>query len=438
MKILLAYYSRTDNTQKLAEKVKEEFEQRGHQVDVEEVRPVKEHSFWGWWHLRYFLRDYDIHPPIIKDASKYDIVCIGSPNWTRLSLPMVKYLKQLTGLTHKSVGLFSTTALWPPIEWYFFSAYLLDLTFNNLVESKKGRVIDSMMLSGWFKRWGVESQYGRNQIKEFCGRMETPIASFKKYILKQKEIEEARSIIVVFTIVLLFSLALQTITAGLGFAIFTGQQYLFLFAVTLSTCLLILGLMERRKGFFLGKYIASITGVIITTLVILYLEPSFGRYIVIGYVLFLTITGFFRDPKTVVVAGVGAVLGYFYLMLKFPLKWVLRPELDISLITISAALIGIITSNLEKHFVALIESQDEIEAARATLEVRVEARTKELKNLADTLDDEVKKRTQELDEKVKELERFQKFTVGREVRMIELKTKIKELEEKLKETKKGP
>lgn len=435
MKILIAYYSKTNHTRELAGAVKKEFENRGHDVDIEEVRPVKEHSFWGWWHIRYFEGECDIQPPIIKDASRYDVICIGSPNWTRLSLPMARYLKEMVGLTHKNIGLFSTTALWPPIEWYFFSAYLLDLTFTHIVEAKKGRVMDSIMLSGWFKRWGAGSGYGRRRIKEFCDKMEAPIVSFKDYILKQKEIEGARSLIVIFTILLLLSLTLQIITSGLGFIIFSWDEYFSLFFVGVATCFLILVLMERKVGFFLGKYIAGISAVIMCTLLILYLELSFGRYIIVGYVLVLTIVGFFRDPKAVMVAGAGVILGYFYLVLKFPLRWVLRPQLDISLIIMSAVMISIITNNLQRHFTALVESQDEIEAARATLEARVVARTKELKSLADTLDEQVKQRTRELNEKVKELERFQKFTVGREVKMIELKGRIKEMEEESKKMK---
>jgi len=74
----------------------------------------------------------------------------------------------------------------------------------------------------------------------------------------------------------------------------------------------------------------------------------------------------------------------------------------------------------------------EIEDAKSVLEVRVKARTKELKELADSLEGQVKERTQELQERVNELERFHQLTVGRELKMIELKEKIRELEEKLK------
>jgi len=78
------------------------------------------------------------------------------------------------------------------------------------------------------------------------------------------------------------------------------------------------------------------------------------------------------------------------------------------------------------------ERTKELEDAKSVLEVKVQARTKELKESADNLESQVKGRTQELQERVNELERFHQLTVGRELKMIELKEKIGELEEKLK------
>jgi len=45
---------------------------------------------------------------------------------------------------------------------------------------------------------------------------------------------------------------------------------------------------------------------------------------------------------------------------------------------------------------------------------------------------QVKEKERELEEKIEELERFQKLAVGRELKMIALKEEIKELKEKLK------
>jgi len=89
-----------------------------------------------------------------------------------------------------------------------------------------------------------------------------------------------------------------------------------------------------------------------------------------------------------------------------------------------------LNDELEKR---VTERTQEIEEAKTSLEIKIKARTKELEEITQGLEDKVKQRTQELQEKVNELERFQALTVGRELKMVELKKKIKELEEKLRE-----
>lgn len=81
------------------------------------------------------------------------------------------------------------------------------------------------------------------------------------------------------------------------------------------------------------------------------------------------------------------------------------------------------------------ERTKELEEAKATLEIRVEARTRELKELSESLEDKVKERTKELRGRLEELERFHRVSVGRELKMVELKEKIKKLEEELKKYK---
>lgn len=71
----------------------------------------------------------------------------------------------------------------------------------------------------------------------------------------------------------------------------------------------------------------------------------------------------------------------------------------------------------------------ELEKERSLLEIKVKFRTKELEKLNKTLEEKVQKRTKDLQKKLKELERFKKLTVGRELRMVELKKEIKELKE---------
>ena len=89
-----------------------------------------------------------------------------------------------------------------------------------------------------------------------------------------------------------------------------------------------------------------------------------------------------------------------------------------------------ISSSLIKERKELVKTQTQLKETRDTLEIRVEARTKELKELAQNLEQQVKERTKELQGKLQDLEKFQRFTVGRELKMSELKEKIKGLEKK--------
>ena len=78
----------------------------------------------------------------------------------------------------------------------------------------------------------------------------------------------------------------------------------------------------------------------------------------------------------------------------------------------------------------LKESQTSLEEAKNILEVKVRARTVELKEVIVNREEMVQTRTAELQEKIRELEKFNKFTLGREFKMIELKKEIQDLKKK--------
>jgi len=86
----------------------------------------------------------------------------------------------------------------------------------------------------------------------------------------------------------------------------------------------------------------------------------------------------------------------------------------------------------------LKKSKVALEESKVTLEIKVEARTRELKELAEGLDEKVKEKTKELQERIGELEKFQKLTVGRELKMIVLKEEIKKLKKELEKSKGRP
>ncbi len=78
----------------------------------------------------------------------------------------------------------------------------------------------------------------------------------------------------------------------------------------------------------------------------------------------------------------------------------------------------------------LQKAQEEAEERRMILEVKVKAKTKALREINETLEDQVEERTKKLQEQIDELEQWRKMAVGRELKMAELKEKIKELKDK--------
>jgi hypothetical protein len=79
----------------------------------------------------------------------------------------------------------------------------------------------------------------------------------------------------------------------------------------------------------------------------------------------------------------------------------------------------------------LEEAKKNLEEMNSILEVRVRARTEELQKLNSTLEQKVEERTNDLQEKIEDLEKFRSITVGRELRMIELKKEIGLLQERI-------
>lgn len=111
-------------------------------------------------------------------------------------------------------------------------------------------------------------------------------------------------------------------------------------------------------------------------------------------------------------------------------KLVLQPAEEIAKLNLQ---LKELTEELDKK---VKERTKELEEERASLEIKVQARTKELRELAQSLDQKVKERTKELEERIRELEEFHRLTVGRELKMVELKEEIERLKkenEKLRE-----
>ncbi len=175
---------------------------------------------------------------------------------------------------------------------------------------------------------------------------------------------------------------------------------------------------------------------------IYFLDPAYVKVMFALPIVMLSIVGFiFYNSQVLLVAFFVTVimLGLLFSHLSkvgFPLELY-----EISLIYIFLAMGGIfyfaLIERTKVFLKELIETRSELQEAKDVLEIKVIARTKELEELTKTLDHKVRQRTKELGEsekilqnRINELERFHKLTVGRELKMLELKKEIKILKEK--------
>lgn len=91
---------------------------------------------------------------------------------------------------------------------------------------------------------------------------------------------------------------------------------------------------------------------------------------------------------------------------------------------------------VKKRTHELEEAKNVLEEINAVLEIRVNARTEELKRLNQGLEEKIKERTRDLKDKINDLEKFQRLTIGREIKMIELKKEIENKKNTIRELKK--
>jgi len=427
MKILLAYYSKTGNTENLANAIKDELERRGHVIDVEKIKPKKEHGLFGWTLIRTIKGECDIEPPKIGNVSDYDVVCVGSPNWTRVSLPVARYLSAIKGLKGKKVGIFATTTMWPSFEWFVFSAYFLDLTFTRAIEKRGAKIISNILLSGLFKKWNFSSDRGKRAINDFCDKIESAVVYSNDYFVRQRESGRNKALIIIFSVFFALTFLAQAIIPPLGLRHFTWMQYSEVIVPGVFALFSILALTKEGKRIFLPKYLACFYLAFAWTMTVYFFGLTSGSFILPGYILVIIVTIFFQELNLVIFSGFAILLCYLYLYFFHTVPNIFYPQIDVTWIFVSTFYAALIAKNLQDYSDKMLKIQEETEIEKVTLEIKVKARTRELRELASGLDKQIKDKTKELQKKVDELEDFSKIAIGREFKMMELKKENKDL-----------
>lgn len=424
MKVLIAYYSRSGNTKSAAEAIKKELELLDCFVEIEEIKPVTEHSFFAWQIIRFFKGECRIKEIKIKNLSAYDAIVVGSPNWTKVSLPVARYLKTVEGLKDKNISFFSTTALPPAIEHYMFSTHLLELSFSKIIDDRGGVIINKILFSSFFKGWDFSSEYGRKIIKNFCEKIKTPINPPKEAAFINRETEVNRFIVAALIIFYFTFFLIQiAVTFVAKKHLLSWGEFFILSAIVFLNHFTVLTLMNRGKKVFAPKYFLTISAFLFWTLMAYYLRPAFDQFMITGYLYLLLMLTYFRNVRVIVFGITLSLVSYLYVFFTFPLKNAILHN-DIAIFFWLSSIIGFVARSLQVDFIESVKAKDQIEESKMALEIKIIARTRELREMAQSLEASVKERTQELQEKVEELEKFQKISIGRELKMIELKKEI--------------
>ncbi|MCK4540091.1 hypothetical protein KAU09_02990 [Candidatus Parcubacteria bacterium] len=145
------------------------------------------------------------------------------------------------------------------------------------------------------------------------------------------------------------------------------------------------------------KYLIGFFLILVWTAVILFFTPILGRPIISGYVLLLIFISFFQRVKVVLFTTFIVFLCYGFLFFIYPYEKTFRPILDFLLLFLSASAIIFITRNVKRHYSDLFEARHAAEEIKASLEVKVVDRTKELKELSQNLEKKIQERTKAIE-----------------------------------------
>lgn len=212
MRILISYFSRTGNTERLARVIGTTLEARGHSLEWETITPAVHYSWtreaardfpryasiilglasprWRQHHVETYCQvEEDIRPLRFPDVSTFDRICIGGPKWAQISYPVARYLQTIRGIRGKRVGSFATFG-GPPLK--VFELELLEKPMARLIGRIGAQVVANLGVSSGFheasimplfrivswrrfdrpiEEFMLGSEYANGETKRFCDEL---------------------------------------------------------------------------------------------------------------------------------------------------------------------------------------------------------------------------------------------------------------------------
>jgi len=209
------------------------------------------------------------------------------------------------------------------------------------------------------------------------------------------------------------------------------QQALILSGFYLTSVFALLARLSSREKLHRAKYLAMTCLLVTWILTVIFARPAINSEMVLGCVILLMLTTFFRHPRVTFFSGAVVIVEYFGFRFFLSPAGQAQIIADIFFLLFGVGIAAVISRKIKTYFISLLELQDEIETIRATYGIRVNARTRELNDIVRSLDEQVMERTLELREKVETLEKINRIAIDRELKMIQLKEEITKLKEQV-------